>query len=517
MAQIELEVVGEEELAEIDAALAAAAAGSRSASSATVVSTESAASVAELQDIEDLDSVGPPRKRFRKVNFSVTQLCSQLWCEKAVELSLTTGERPLRTAAMKEGSRRHEKLEAEMHTFVDVETETAEDVHAVRLLNLIACLQELVFTGITREVPVFGRVGGFVLLGVIDEIRLDRERGCAVLVDHKTRAARSLPRESQKEQTRLQLSLYKCLFDGLVLSSLPAAGAPRPDSNPRPARLRRREAESRKRKAERGGAAGSGRRPAPEVIEVDAERGTAEAASSSEAEAGPGAGSTCTEGPGRRPAPEVIELDVGGGAADAASTAGSGAGPAAPHPVEGAGAGKGRAAPPRYPELPAAAPAEIAALDWAAFWRDMGLDPSAPLGSALRAHALAGGLAPAPPDLAALSAAARNALALVPLSGLDLRVRYEWQEDGSLLAEEGCTFDPAWLGTLLHDLAAYWDGIRPACGVPDSEAGFKCGRCQYALQCNACPLRPAQRTCTDAPPWSVGRAAATWSPADVRD
>lgn len=62
------------------------------------------------------------------------------------------------TAAMASGKELHRVLEAEVKTEVDVQLATPEDAWALRLLACIQCFRQLMKTGMTREVYLFGQL-----------------------------------------------------------------------------------------------------------------------------------------------------------------------------------------------------------------------------------------------------------------------------------------------------------------------------------------------------------------------
>lgn len=117
------------------------------------------------------DAAAPPYDRFRsrKKALSVTDLVSGIWCEQQFEYSLVRGFRR-RTPQMAEGSRMHKLLEDQVHDSVPVDVESAEDRWALKLFNVFQGLQALRRQGVTRELPVFGFLGGIFVQGVVDEI-----------------------------------------------------------------------------------------------------------------------------------------------------------------------------------------------------------------------------------------------------------------------------------------------------------------------------------------------------------
>ena len=75
---------------------------------------------------------------------------------------------------MKQGSKVHKVLEEEVHRVIPVDVRTKEDAWGLKLWNVIQGLRTLRFTGMTRELEVWGLVGGEVINGVIDELSYDK-------------------------------------------------------------------------------------------------------------------------------------------------------------------------------------------------------------------------------------------------------------------------------------------------------------------------------------------------------
>ncbi|KAL9110805.1 MAG: hypothetical protein Q9187_008004, partial [Circinaria calcarea] len=71
---------------------------------------------------------------------------------------------------MRQGSAVHKTLEEQVHQTVPIETRTKEDGWGLRVWNIIQGLKTLRETGMTRELEVWGVVGGQVINGVIDEL-----------------------------------------------------------------------------------------------------------------------------------------------------------------------------------------------------------------------------------------------------------------------------------------------------------------------------------------------------------
>ncbi|OAY82209.1 Exonuclease V, chloroplastic [Ananas comosus] len=264
---IPIEIVSEEEMAFLEAALAAALPcalspssssprGRRAASSLSRCAAAAPPHSSSAADIEDSLATSAPRRsllhRFRsKRALMVTDVTAAEWCEKQMEFVLLHGK-PRRTKAMKAGSDRHAQLEKEMiavlHPLlaegkdffcvflqlcivflicpvskqviekVDIVIKSVEESWAVKFMNFIIGANQLLFEGLTRELPVIGVVEGTWMIGVIDEIQLPLDKAIPnpIIVDTKTRHKATLPSEAQKRNARLQLMCYKYLWDSLT-------------------------------------------------------------------------------------------------------------------------------------------------------------------------------------------------------------------------------------------------------------------------------------------------------------
>ncbi|KOM50724.1 hypothetical protein LR48_Vigan08g155100 [Vigna angularis] len=174
---IPIEIISDDEMAFIEAALAFASTRTCSAirssscssspsksplhNNALSITVVSKRSLSSGSDIEDL----PPRKRnptlsdsflrrFRnRRGLSVTDITSTEWCPKQMEFSLLLGGRKV-NQAMRAGIARHAKLEQEVLKRVEVKIKYQEDLWALKFLNFINGVNQLLFEGMTRELPV---------------------------------------------------------------------------------------------------------------------------------------------------------------------------------------------------------------------------------------------------------------------------------------------------------------------------------------------------------------------------
>ncbi|KYK59074.1 defects in morphology protein 1 [Drechmeria coniospora] len=140
-------------------------------------SVEAEASAPETGD-HDVDDRQSPLQRFRSFPsklLSVSDLTSGAWCELQYWYTLTRlpGGRRTVTAAMRGGTRMHQKLEDEVHTSVAIDVLSKEDAFALRLWNLIQGLRTLRETGLTREFEIWGIVDDNWVNGIIDGLSYD--------------------------------------------------------------------------------------------------------------------------------------------------------------------------------------------------------------------------------------------------------------------------------------------------------------------------------------------------------
>ncbi|PKI62584.1 hypothetical protein CRG98_017006 [Punica granatum] len=241
VADIPVEIVSDDEMALLETALALASSRASLSSSSSLLFQRNVRSISSLPkrrlsgcsvpDIEDSsDSVAkksraPPSlfHRFRKKKgLSVTDITATEWCEKQMEFVLLRRKKRT-TKAMRAGSERHEKLEQEVVKKVKVRVKSTEDRWAMRFMNFIIGANQLLFDGLTRELPLIGFVQGAWMVGVIDEIQMpvsESER-IPILVDTKTRVRNTLPAEPQRRNGRLQLMCYKYMWDDAVNDNFP--------------------------------------------------------------------------------------------------------------------------------------------------------------------------------------------------------------------------------------------------------------------------------------------------------
>ncbi|XP_074640903.1 exonuclease V-like [Tubulanus polymorphus] len=172
-----------------------------------------------------------PLERIRGGYLWVSDLISQSWCEHQMIYKLTgvaflvpqiippIEESKIVTA----GSNLHLARELEVHDVVKIKTTSDEDIFAVKVLNLLTSIDQLLQGAkVCREVPIFGAPFGkdVFFMGIIDELRCDPETMEIELLEFKTRNDCRMPSKSQKHSHHLQVLLYKELFNDIVKGNL---------------------------------------------------------------------------------------------------------------------------------------------------------------------------------------------------------------------------------------------------------------------------------------------------------
>ncbi len=154
-----------------------------------------------------------PLEKYRKhALLHVTDLSSQLWCEKQVELSLIY-EREA-TEAIKIGRKIHDQLHREVVEVVQVQSYTNNDRMAIVLHRMLMGAFRLIKKRITREMPVFGKVDKLFIMGEIDELQIKNKN--LFLIDNKTRIKNRRPTLAQIKKDEFQLMLYYSLLNDSI-------------------------------------------------------------------------------------------------------------------------------------------------------------------------------------------------------------------------------------------------------------------------------------------------------------
>lgn len=169
----------------------------------------------------------PPRKAL-----SVTDLVSPAWCELQYSFDLSKHGRKRATPAMKKGTVVHEKLEAEVYTSVPVEVKTKEEKWGLKLWNVISGLGILAETGMTRELEVWGLVGGEIVGGVVDVVSLMCPNPTVEAALERSHARKENKKEKKETKVEEGQSTLDIFMLGHGATTLSAAMHPQAPSQP---------------------------------------------------------------------------------------------------------------------------------------------------------------------------------------------------------------------------------------------------------------------------------------------
>jgi len=151
-------------------------------------------------------------ERFRPYGVSVSDLTGQLWCEKELDLGLTTDIEREVTEEMEAGKDKHRELEEELGELVWIKPNSFEDSVFLDLFQIHMDILNLEKTGVVRETPVFGELNDLFIKGVVDEIQI--KDGVLEIYENKTRKKPTVPTQPQIRCNKFQAMLYwKLLYD----------------------------------------------------------------------------------------------------------------------------------------------------------------------------------------------------------------------------------------------------------------------------------------------------------------
>jgi len=154
-------------------------------------------------------------ERLGKNSISATDIASQFWCEKQMELNYLYGKRY--TKEMAKGTKIHEELQAETYVPLTVEPINYTDFLYKELYENYLALKGLKQKGVGREIRIFGSINGFKINGKIDELKL--VNGKVVVIEVKTRETRYAINEAVVKPHRVQAMLYKHMLNEIVSRS----------------------------------------------------------------------------------------------------------------------------------------------------------------------------------------------------------------------------------------------------------------------------------------------------------
>lgn len=152
------------------------------------------------------------KKEFSR-RIDVKTISAQFWCEKQVELRFLY-DIDEEVGYIRKGRDRHEELQREVADLVEIpEVEKIEDIIGIKLHNAITGLLRLISGGRTRELPIFGNIDGWFIIGFIDELEISNGR--LHLIERKTRKGDGSPPPAQQLPHKVQAMIYYKLLSRL--------------------------------------------------------------------------------------------------------------------------------------------------------------------------------------------------------------------------------------------------------------------------------------------------------------
>ncbi len=151
-------------------------------------------------------------EKLHKTAISATDIASQFWCEKQMELNCMHGSRITRQINV--GRKMHEELEHEANVPLMLQPRSYADSMYKKLYSSMLAVESIRERGRAREIAVYGSISGYRLVGKIDQ--LDFRDGMAHITEDKTRSVDTLPSEQQLLTQKVQVMIYRRMFDDII-------------------------------------------------------------------------------------------------------------------------------------------------------------------------------------------------------------------------------------------------------------------------------------------------------------
>jgi exonuclease V len=146
-----------------------------------------------------------------KNNIRVSDIASQYWCERQMELNYKYGHKI--TKEIKEGKTIHEELENEVNVPIILQPKNYADALYKTIYTNVEALKALKANKRTREVQVYGSINGYTVVGKIDQLEIKDNK--VIISEDKTRANGNIPSEAQQLVHKIQVLVYKKLLEDL--------------------------------------------------------------------------------------------------------------------------------------------------------------------------------------------------------------------------------------------------------------------------------------------------------------
>lgn len=114
------------------------------------------------------------------------------------------------TSQIKEGKNIHEELENEVNVPIILQPKSYADALYKRVYTSYMALKALKENKKTREVQLYGSIGGYTIVGKMDQLEI--KDGKVVISEDKTRANGNVPSDAQQLVHKIQLMVYRKLL-----------------------------------------------------------------------------------------------------------------------------------------------------------------------------------------------------------------------------------------------------------------------------------------------------------------
>ncbi len=146
-----------------------------------------------------------------KNGISVSDIASQYWCELQMENNYRYGQKI--TKAMKGGKEIHAELEEETNVPIILQPKSYPDALYKNLYTSLEGMKALKNNKRTREIQVYGSLGGYKVVGKIDKLEHDGNE--IIVSEDKTRANSNVPSDAQQLIHKIQVMVYKKMLEDL--------------------------------------------------------------------------------------------------------------------------------------------------------------------------------------------------------------------------------------------------------------------------------------------------------------
>lgn len=151
---------------------------------------------------------------------SVSKFAQLEWCSFQTFYSKHLPTK-LPTESMQAGSKVHNEIDIQVTGIsAPIKVRSRADIWALKFLNSIQRLELLALTGVSREIHLFGKYNDTIIHGIVDQVKRDLESYEFVISDTKTLSRKRIPSRAVSRGSRVQVSIYKYLWDSLVNSAL---------------------------------------------------------------------------------------------------------------------------------------------------------------------------------------------------------------------------------------------------------------------------------------------------------